>query len=131
MNKVIYLVRNDIKEKLSKFAQERVEQVLQEEDSKRYYVQLKEGYVFKGMLIKEEIRGYGAIPCKTISEIKEWCRQVNIQEGKHFELGDEDLAEIYLRQVKFEPKKPKRVKRKKINSYEEYMAEVFGLRQLY
>ncbi len=127
----MYIVREDLKNKLPKHAQEKVEQIVQEKDSKGYYVRLKEGYVFKGIMLKGKIRGYGAMPCKTVSEIKDWCRQVNIQEGTHFKLGDEELAEIYLRQVTLKPQKPKRIKRKKVNSYEELLAEVFGLPRLY
>ncbi len=90
-----YIKKTTIMNQLSQFAKERVEIVAQDTETKKYYINLKEGYVFKGRFFQGEIRGYGGIVCDTVQQVKKNLQKRSIQEGICFKKGDEKLEKEY------------------------------------
>lgn len=89
---------------LSQFAKERVDIIVQEEETKDYFISLKEGYVFKGRYFQGDMRGYGLMKCRTVAEVKKSVRKNSIQKGVSFKQGQEDLEQEYHKILKEEEK---------------------------
>lgn len=126
-----FILKDKTKANLSKFARERVEVILQDEQTKIYWIVLKEGYVFNGLLIDGKSCGYVAMPCQTVAEVKKWCSKDTIQEGTGFKNGDEALAEEYMKQQPLPRKQPQRRLKRKTMTASEFLTEALGLNNIY
>lgn len=91
-----WIQRKDVFYRLPKHAQRKVLAVIQEEDTKIYYIILKEGYCFEARRINGEMRGYGTMPCKTQKDVMRWCRMSWIQDGRCLKKYEDEAIQTYL-----------------------------------
>ena len=99
-----YIKKTTLMNTLSQFAKERVDIIVQDTETKEYFISLKEGYIFNGRYFQGELRGYGLMKCRTVAEVKRSVRKNSIQEGISFKQGQEDLVQEYQKILKEEEK---------------------------